>query len=61
MSTSDTLFMQQLKKYVKGECFICEEKCKGLVHEHCAVSYYDNKEKRRKEAWDEVERIESKK
>lgn len=41
-----------VKKYVKGECFICGESCSEgkFAHYECCVAYSDDKDKRIQEA-----------
>ena len=56
-STVDTLFLQNIERYVSGVCFICKGKCEDLgafCHGSCAEAYLDDKRKRAKEAWDKA-------
>ena len=51
--TSDALFLENLEKFVKGQCYLCKKQTQddGYVHYDCAVSYSDTKRKRINEAW----------
>jgi len=39
-----------VKKFIKGECFVCKKICNtdAYVHWECAICYCDEKEKRLK-------------
>ena len=44
-----------VKKYIRGSCFLCHTPCNpdGYMHHSCGIAYTDDKEKRLKEFWEE--------
>lgn len=57
MKTIDKLFIENIKKWEKGKCFICGNPCLEdyFCHEACSIAYDDEKKKRLKEAWEKAE------
>ena len=44
----ETLFIESIERWVKGNCFICKQKCQddAYCHETCSFAYWDEKQKR---------------
>jgi hypothetical protein len=49
----ETLFLENLEHYEKGNCFVCRKDCDkdSYCHFECARAFCDDKEKRLKDAW----------
>ncbi|MEI6849704.1 MAG: hypothetical protein WCK29_01570 [archaeon] len=52
----ETLFIEHIQRWIKGHCFICNKDCDidAYVHMECSYAYWDEKQKRLKEAWDKA-------
>ena len=52
----ETLFIESIERWTKGNCFICKKQCEAdaYVHHECSVAYWEEKQKRLKEAWDKA-------
>jgi len=42
------------EEFKVGVCFLCHEPCERYVHFACALAYYEDKEKRIKQASEDV-------